>query len=476
MRFNPISANFMETELPPHRDAVIGSDRRLSWEGLAQEAAAMQKKLADIGVGVGQPVVLYGHKEAGFISAICACMLNRSPWVPVDTIYPEGRMRRICELSRAAACLDVAKGCIKKFDKPADTVSASDLLYIIFTSGSTGEPKGVQIPRQAVNSLLNWMREEFDLPYPAVMMNQAPFSFDLSIYELMYSLSSGGTLVLNSRELIADQERFLDLQKEAGVNVWVSTPSFAWQQMLARKFCADYLDRLQVFLFCGEVLPGKLVRRLHRLFPHSRILNTYGPTEATVATTLVEITPEVANRYDPLPVGRPKPDCEILIDPENSEIIIVGDHVMQGYINRQDLNDSKMFMHNGRRAFRTGDCGEFQDEWLFCKGRLDDQIKMRGYRIELQEIEKALELIDGVTKAAVVAIANEGAVSRLVAYLKTTDVSQPDVPALVRVLSAHLPDYMIPGEFIAIEDFPYNTNHKIDRKALAAMWLTQQHG
>lgn len=474
MRFDPISARFEETEQSAFRDAVIGSDCRMSWRDLSLDAQNIQKQFVERGIVPGQPVVLYGHKEARFISAICACMLNKNPWVPVDTIYPKGRLQRICELSGAAACFDVAAGSFQAMD-PAVPCLEDDLLYIIFTSGSTGEPKGVQISRQAVSSLLNWMQTDFGLPASPVMMNQAPFSFDLSMYELLYSLSNGGTLVLNSRERIADQEAFLDLQKSAGVSVWVSTPSFAWQQMLSRKFCADHLDQLRVFLFCGEVLPHKLIRRLHRLFPDSRILNTYGPTEATVATTLIEITAEVADRYDPLPVGKPKADCEIILDQQSAEITIVGDHVMHGYINREDLNNSKLFLHKGRRAFRTGDCGYFQDGWLFCKGRLDDQIKMRGYRIELHEIEAALESIEGIAKAAVVAIGDEGNVTRLVAYLKMTDMAKSEPKALIQELRAHLPEYMIPSEFIVIDEFPFNVNHKIDRKKLAALWLSQ-HG
>lgn len=472
MKFSINERCFVELEISPDLLAVAGQETTLTWKQLAQRTQFYADQLVQLGVRSGNVVGIYGHKQADYMAVICACMTLKCAYIPLDTIYPEDRVNRIINIANAFCLVDLDQGVINKNQEynQQQKLSFEDVIYIIFTSGSTGDPKGVQISKESVLSLLNWMHEDFSLPTPTVFMNQAPFSFDLSVYELMYTLHFGQTVVLNSREQIKNSSEFLSRLKLYKANTWVSTPSFAWSQCIIEDFCSQYLSEMQCFLFCGEVLPVKLAKKLKQLFSSSRVLNTYGPTEATVATTLVEITEEIMQKYSALPVGYPKKKSQVYVNNE-SEICVVGDNVMLGYLNRTDLNQDKMFLSEGHRGFKTGDIGYFQDGLLFCQGRMDDQIKLHGYRIELSEVEHVISSVAGVKEASVVPIRRGHEVIRLVAFLKI-DLKNRDLSfgAFKNEAEKKLPSYMLPSEFIIVDHFPVSVNHKIDRKKLLEIY------
>ena len=473
MRFELASSGFVEIDRDPQRPAVVGADRNLSWEAFRGEVRRWMEEAEALGIGPDVPVLIYGHKQAEFVVAMAGCLSLRAPFVPVDTIYPEERMQRIASIVRAPLIYRTDGTGFHKLDIPAEPMRQHGLAYVMFTSGSTGEPKGVQIGREGVQGLIDWMRECFRMGESPVYMNQAPFSFDLSMYELFAFLGIGGTLVLNSREQTAEPEAYLARLARERINVWVSTPSFARQQLLSKRFDGGHLPDLKLFLFCGEVLPHGLVKRLRERFPAARVLNTYGPTEATVATTWVFIDDEILARFDPLPVGRSKPDSVVRVS-DDGEIEILGSHVMHGYLNRPELNAEKLFEESGLRGFRTGDLGEMgEDGLLFCRGRRDEQIKLNGYRIELQEIDKALQRLSGVSGSAVVPLCRpDGSVARLVAYVTMPGEAVPAADWKER-LGASLPPYMVPSELLLAPELPVSTNGKIDRKALEQAYLAR---
>jgi len=473
MRFDLASSGFVEIDRDPQRAAVVGVDKTLDWEGFRREVGRWVAQAKGLGIGAGIPVVIYGHKEAEFLVAMAGCLSLRAPFVPVDTIYPEERMQRIAAIVEAPVIYRTDGSGFCKLGPHPEPMQQRDLAYVMFTSGSTGEPKGVQIGREGVRGLVDWMRECFQMGETPVYMNQAPFSFDLSMYEVFAFLGIGGTLVLNSREQTAEPDAYLARLAQQKMNVWVSTPSFARQQLLSKQFDGAHLPDLKVFLFCGEVLPHSLVKRLRERFPAAQVLNTYGPTEATVATTWVFIDDDILARFDPLPVGRAKPDSVVRVA-EDGEIEILGSHVMRGYLNRPELNAEKLFEEGGQRGFRTGDLGEMgEGGLLFCRGRRDEQIKLNGYRIELQEIDKALQKLPGVSGSAVVPLRRaDGAVARLVAYVTLSGRGQPSTDWKAQV-GASLPPYMVPSELLVAAELPVSTNGKIDRKALERIYLAQ---
>jgi D-alanine--poly(phosphoribitol) ligase subunit 1 len=264
------------------------------------------------------------------------------------------------------------------------TVAKNDPLYILFTSGSTGEPKGVIITLECLEHFIGWMLAEHHFIEGAeVFLNQAPFSFDLSVMDLYCSLATGGTLVSISRDLIANPKRLYGALASSGVTTWVSTPSFAQMCLAEDKFAEPMLPRLRRFLFCGETLAPQTAAQLLARFPQAQVWNMYGPTEATVATTSIQIDSAILEKYSPLPVGRVMPGTKIFIFDENGaelsddkrgEIIIAGPNVGPGYVGRPDLTARAFFEYRDQRAYKTGDLGHFRDRMLFFEGRIDEQI------------------------------------------------------------------------------------------------------
>jgi len=224
------------------------------------------------------------------------------------------------------------------------------------------------------------------------------------LFDLCGALGLGGCCVLCPREVIADSERFVDHLRQSDVAVWASTPSFVRQQMLNPRFTAAQLPSLRVFVFGAESLTPRVAEELWARFPQARIINSYGPTEATCSTTWVEIDAGLrAAAPNPFPIGVAKPYAEVFLD--DGEICMAGDHVMRGYLDRPDLDQGVLFEHNGKRAYRSGDLGDLDAQGrVYFRGRKDDQIKLNGYRIELAEVDAALSTLEGVVAGAAVVL------------------------------------------------------------------------
>ena len=402
-------------------------------------------------------------------------------------------------------------------------VSGSRTWYIIFTSGSTGTPKGVQISADCLEHFLDWSvglaKREDCVPEDAdrnvtedrenpenrknpenpeksesmdpgrsgmVFLNQAPFSFDLSVMDLYTSLALGGTLWCLDKKVQGDYTSLMDSLEKSGANVWVSTPSFAQMCLSERTFDRNRMPALRTFLFCGETLDNRTALKLMERFPDAAVYNTYGPTESTVAVTGVRITKEMAQAGEPLPVGTAKsgtllriqdPEGKLLPDGESGEIIIIGDTVSTGYYQQKELSEKAFFCVPGKdgtglRAYRTGDKGFLQAGMLHYRGRIDFQVKLHGYRIELEDIENNIRNIPGVAQAVVLPNERGGKVSSLTAYvtLDTEDVqlqSVPELPAFLKEQLSHLvPAYMVPKKWEVLDEIPVTPNGKADRKAL----------
>lgn len=470
MRFDCESGGFRDNHIDASRLAVMGADRSLSWDDFQREVEHFVVQARSLGAVADCPIALVGHKQAVFMVGIAACLVMGAPFVPIDVSVPPQRRQRIYDQAQPFLEYDCASGLFRRLAPAPVKLEEKGLAYIIFTSGSTGEPKGVQIGRESAAELVRWMGGSFNLPDRPVFFNLAPLNFDLSMYEVFGSLGLGGTIVLNEAITQTTGPALLQRAKEAGAQVWVSTPSSAFQRFVDADFCAESLPEISVFLFCGEVLPPSVAQFLRRRFPHARILNTYGPTEATVATTLVEVTDAIREQHAILPVGRCKPDASLEIDSLSGEILIFGENVMRGYLNRPDLNAEKMLLRDGRRGFRTGDLGRLEpDGMLFCSGRIDEQIKLNGYRIELGEVDAALSRLSGVSQATTVVLrkADETAV-RLVGYYVANGAALGDWR---QALAESLPAYMLVSELLEIEALPVTANGKVDRKALLERYL-----
>jgi len=300
--------------------------------------------------------------------------------------------------------------------------------------------------------------------------------------DLYLCLYSGGTLWALSKELQSDIKSLYNSLGESNVNKWISTPSFADVCLTDPMFSSNLMPELTDFLFCGEILTNKTVKRLHSRFSDSYVVNTYGPTESTCAVTDVIISSEINEKYSPLPVGRPKKGTWIRITDENGnelpdgekgEIVIVGDSVSVGYWKNAERNElvfgTTTVQGEKYRFYKTGDEGYLIENMLFYSGRIDNQVKLHGYRIELEDIENNLLKIPGILQAVVLPRYRDGKVSSLVAIVVSQDdkFNEDDSDALIKQeLKKNLPEYMIPKKILFAKDLPRTNNGKIDRKKL----------
>lgn len=483
MRFDFERLDFVNLDIEPNKLAIAGSDKNLTWSEFKYEVDILKGKLITLDLPPGHPVIIYGHKEVKFIISIVACMSLGYPYIPVDTSYPDERLFKIKDISKSAIIINCTSDKIIFFKENIETslhIPNDPIIYIIFTSGSTGEPKGVQITHSAILSYNHWIDSDFPFCSSDVFVDQAPFSFDLSVYELFGFLLYGATIVSFSRPLISEPAKFIKRLKDYSCSVWISTPSFVSLSMMINEFNSQNLSNLTKFIFCGETLPPMTVKKLFSQFEDINVYNSYGPTEACVATTLVNITIDTLNKYTVLPVGSPKKTSKINLlhtEIENGheigEIEIVGDNVSIGYFNNEALNTEKFPKNNESRTFKTGDYGYFKDNMLFFAGRRDDLIKLHGFRIEIDEIDNSFKTISYIKNSTTIALKRRDEVVKLVTFIILKDKKDHvSNDALKNEISNYLPYYMIPSDIIQVDELPYNINHKVDKKALIELYKT----
>lgn len=493
----------------PDRIAVVEQldekENRLTWRELDVYSDYLASYFCET-LKTRTPIVVYGHKNPYMVVCFLACVKSGRAYCPVDVNVPLQRVKDIIaevnpEIILSTEALDIDDKRLYSFQKIStisrefdcknvilNYVQSDEVFYIIFTSGSTGVPKGVQITRDCLDNFINWAVTLGngcceDKHY--VFINQAPFSFDLSVMDLYLCLYTGGTLWCLNKNIQSNSKRLYEsLQKSKG-NVWVSTPSFADVCLTDPLFCQNLMPYLTDFLFCGEVLTNRTVSRLMERFPNAKIVNTYGPTESTCAITSVVITEEMNANKSPLPVGIPKKGTWVEIIDENGkcveegehgEIVIVGDSVSIGYRNNVERN-KKCFgvtkiNNQSYRYYKTGDEGYMINGMLHYCGRIDLQIKLHGYRIELEDIESNLLKIDGIIQAVVVPKYRDGKVSSLVAGVVSSDAVFDESEEGKRIkekLKENIPEYMIPKKIKFLSTIPRTNNGKIDRKTIGGL-------
>jgi D-alanine--poly(phosphoribitol) ligase subunit 1 len=301
--------------------------------------------------------------------------------------------------------------------------------------------------------------------------------------DLYLSLVSGSTLFSIDKKMISDLKELFDNLKGSDISIWVSTPSFAEMCLSDKNFKRELLPKLTTMLFCGETLANECVRKLHERFDGIRVVNSYGPTEATVAVTALDIDAKVCEVINPLPVGYVKKDCSIIISDskgkevlpgERGEIIIAGDSVSPGYYKNTQMTEKAFFKikteAGEKRCYRTGDEGYLQDGLLYYCGRIDFQVKLNGYRIELEDIESNLRKLENVKNAVVIPIVENSKVKYLVGVVvMATTVQNRSLKHELELksrLRGMVPEYMVPRRIIFRDSLPMNTNGKVDRKRL----------
>jgi D-alanine--poly(phosphoribitol) ligase subunit 1 len=470
-------------ERAPERLAHVSRYGRLTYGELARRSDAVAAHLNRLLPADHSPVVVYGHKEPEVPAALLGAVKAGHPYVPVDTTVPRPRLERIA--AAAGARLTLTPPSVRALADapgpvPPPRAGPDDPYYILFTSGSTGDPKGVVITWGCLTSYLDGLLVEQAFEPGEHFLNVVPYSFDVSVMDTYGALLTGGTSHSVTHQDVANPKQLYAFLAESGLTTWVSTPSFARVCLAERGFMAALLPRLRRFLFCGETLAPEVAAQLLDRFPAAEVWNTYGPTETTVAVTSVRVDRALLARYSPLPIGRPMPGTRILVvdeagrpvpDGERGQIVIAGPGVSPGYLGRPDLTASAFFVLEGRRAYRTGDWGRYRDGLLFFEGRMDNQVKLHGYRIEPAEVEANLRALTGVRDAVVLPVLRQGVADSLAAFVilhpRPAEGDFAAATALRARLAERLPAYMVPRKLYFVDAFPMNANGKADRRQLA---------
>jgi amino acid adenylation domain-containing protein len=481
---------FKQAARTPDAIAVVAKDRRLSYREIDARSNRLARHLQALGVKPDTLVGVAMGRSETLVVSLLAILKAGGAYVPLDPTHPKERLSLVIEDSgmkvllttaevrqklllefRGITAVDAEDSSLAALSSDAVVTNAEShhLAYVIYTSGSTGKPKGVMVENRNVVNFFTGMDRAIGCG-PGVWLAVTSVSFDISVLELLWTLTRGFMVVVHGDEgasTIADE-----IERD-GVTHLQMTPSLARMLTLdARAFAA--LGELKRMLLGGEAVPASIIEHLRQVFK-GEIYNMYGPTETTIWST----TYRVGEPEKTVSIGRPIANTQIyLLDAELQpvpvgeigELFIGGDGVARGYWNRPELTSERFLVIpslSAQRIYRTGDLARyFPDGNIEFLGRTDFQIKLRGHRIEPGEIEDLLEHCSGVRQAVVVVREDREGDKRLVAYLVANAVGAEAATALRSVLDAKLPDYMVPSAFEFLSALPLTENGKIDRKAL----------
>ncbi|HEU0076111.1 MAG TPA: amino acid adenylation domain-containing protein, partial [Longimicrobiaceae bacterium] len=484
----------VQVERSPDAVAVAFEDAALSYAGLNRRANRLAHRLRAMGVGPDVRVAMCVERGLDMVVAVLGVLKAGGAYVPLDPEYPAERLDYMLRDSGPAVLL--AHGSLlERFgavevpalaldggdsflagdpERNPDRASLADhLAYVIYTSGSTGRPKGVMLTHRVMMNRLAWMRSVWGFGRDEVMLQNTSFSFDASVWEILLPLSEGARLVLSPPGAHRDLARVVDTVRSERV----TTLFFVFSKLqLFLQSGAESCPSLARVISGGEPLTAPAVQRFYELLPAARLHNIYGPSEVAVAVT----TP-VARVETRVAIGRPVANTRVyVLDPAGSpvpigavgELFIGGAQVARGYLDRPELTAERFVpdplgRERGGRLYRTGDVVRWlPDGRLEFVGRNDDQVKLRGFRVEPGEIEARLREHAQLREAAVVVREDAPGDRRLVAYY--VGAEGVDVEALRSHLSTRLPEYMVPAAYVRLERLPLTPSGKLDRRALPA--------
>ncbi|MEO0012373.1 MAG: hypothetical protein RLZZ535_762, partial [Cyanobacteriota bacterium] len=505
----------------PDAVAVIFEEEQLTYQELNRRAEELAGYLQNIGV---KPEVIVGiclERSLETIIAILAILKAGGAYLPFDSAYPQQRLDYLIQdaqifliltqnhlQAKIKSCVNATQNDIQIIDINRDLTSfptslhpythnSNNLAYVIYTSGSTGKPKGVAI---AHSSLINFAQaavQEYEITQSDRILQFASISFDASVEEIYPCLIAGGTLVLRSEEMGYSPSLLLEKSRNYGITI-LDLPTAFWHLLTAELEQNPQLqlpESIRLVIIGGEVVNPDKVASWNRLVGTScQLINTYGPTEATVVATSYKIPHQIDNLAT-IPIGKPLPNLQTYILDKNlqpvalglpGELYIGGVGVARGYLNRPELTKEKFLEVKSNNhpslphsptpplpysptplLYKTGDKARYlADGNIEFLGRIDNQVKIRGFRVELAEIEAILGQHPTVTQAVVALKRDTNNESKLIAYLVLKENTTEQVATFKNFLQQQLPEYAIPSAFIFLDRLPMTINGKCDRDNL----------
>ncbi|MEU4639497.1 non-ribosomal peptide synthase/polyketide synthase [Micromonospora sp. NPDC023814] len=482
----------------PEHPALVSEGETLTYAQFNERANRLAHLLVARGVGPERTVAVAVPRSIDLLVALYAVHKAGGAYVPLDTGYPAERLAFM--LADAAPVCVLTVGSVAGelpgdtptvvLDDPAlhehlaaqpATAPVTALLpghaaYVIYTSGSTGRPKGVVVAHEAVANRLRWGQDRYPLTAEDRVMQKTPVSFDVSVWELFWPLQAGATLVIARPDGHRDAAYLAELIDRERVTTVHFVPVLL--DVFLREPAAARLGTLRRVLCSGEALSAEVAERFHRTVD-AELHNLYGPTEAAVEIIACEVPAEATGQA--VPIGRPVWNSRVYVldaalrpvpPGVTGELYLAGAQLGRGYLRRHGLTADRFvadpFAGGGARMYRTGDLVSWRaDGILDYLGRADGQVKVRGQRVELGEIEAALAACPGVARAVVLFRVDRSGGQRLVAYVVPAGPA-PALAGLQERLRRRLPEYMVPTALVTLDEFPLNPSGKLDRRALPA--------
>ncbi|WP_334075538.1 MULTISPECIES: amino acid adenylation domain-containing protein [Paenibacillus] len=501
------------------RVALSSGDRRLTYRELDCVSNRLARMLLQRGLQKGQFVAIFMERSLDAVIAMLAVLKAGGAYIPLDPEHPEDRNAYIIADTRTGIVL-TKEGYASQLETlltaadrevstlyldrqldeddaeldPAYLTSGDDVAYIIYTSGTTGRPKGVLIPHAGILNLAMATVEQLGLREEDVILQYSTFSFDASVYDIYSAICCGARLHLLSNEQRYSVEAFTAAIEEMSATRIGILPTVFFNQLSAYLSAEEALKygRIRSFVIGGEALPGESVRSLQRKLPHLPVIvNAYGPTEVTVATTTHLMDSPVPEHLNTISIGKPLANYEVLIVNEllqpcpvnvAGELLIHSVGLAKGYLNQPEKTGEAFISDpvnpgSDKRYYRSGDLVRLQqDGGIEYVGRKDLQVKIRGYRIEIGEIEENLIKHEALKDAAVIVKEDEAGEKELVAFYTSKNEMPVEKAELVAFMKSKVPAYMVPSHFIWLEAMPVSPTGKIDRRKLGLHELPEEEG
>lgn len=481
---------FDQITLQHHRKTAVQSGARaLTYQELSDRSIELATHLRGIGVKNGSLVGIGMDRSIEMVAAVLGVWRSGATTVLLDPDFPTSRLSQMIEDAKPGIIItnrahssrlsfpgvecvifDAHFHSDASQQKPQMPVSSEDIAYIIYTSGSTGKPKGVQVSHGALANFLAGIQQSLQMTDSDTLIAVTTLSFDISILEIILPLMVGATVVVVDKGVSGDGHQLAKVLESAGASFLQATPG-TWRLLLD----AGWKGKKDLTVICGgETFPRPLADAL--LERSRRVFNVYGPTEATIWATLEEVSSE----ENVVPIGRALPNYTTCILDDNlndvpageiGQLYIGGKSLATGYLNQPEETGRRFIMHSTRsRLYATGDIARMRtDGKLEFTGRADTQVKVRGFRVELGDIESQIVSLPTIKDAIVIAKEDTHGEKKLIAYIVANGEVNSALVDLRNTLKSLLPHYMIPHHYVALTEFPRTLNNKVDRRQLTAL-------